>query len=329
MPLRSLFIAGLTTLILVGGVSIFNFYVDPLCYNCLTINTTTRTVNHYYQVGQKILAHPKAQAIILGSSRGQTTSPLWVERLLNLQTLNLSMGAVELTAKLAFLNLADETLKLKEIVWWADFFELIPQTADNKIKMTPALQKYVETPLENHQSTNRFLQLLDHNTLEASFYSLQNPSQPVLDQGSGSDLNYNDCLKPEYRGTKTPRSLEKETGITYDTYTTKIFKFKQSDNAWQSFLKKLGALSERGLRLLIVVSPYHPQFRARLKAEYPQVYQDHLRWISNLESLKIPNVRFKSYFDGFPDDDGSPTYWNDGVHFTCKGVVKMLEPLLK
>ena len=78
----------------------------------------------------------------------------------------------------------------------------------------------------------------------------------------------------------------------------------------------------------IVIPPYHPNFLKRLKTEKPSIYQAHLEWIKNLESLKSDYVVIANFFEGIPNDDGSPTYWNDGSHFTCRGVIAMLQGVL-
>lgn len=330
--LKAIFAAATLCFGILVAVAVFNFRVDPMCfYRCKDIDLDKRTVNHFYQVAQKILAHPETELVIVGSSRGQTTSPLWIQEKTGLKTLNLSIGAAELTAKLAFLNIALEHAQIKKVLWYADFFELMPETADAKIRSTPALRAYLESDLGKSNGLsviNDGLKLIDHNTLEASYYSLKNAAQYSLDQGSASQVDFHYCMGDQYRGERSRQQLEKENGITYDTYTRKVLKYEQSPEAWNSFIRKLEFLSAKNINVLIVVPPYNPDFSKRLVNQYPEIYASHRKWIEKLRALKIRGVNVVDYFEGIPHDDGSPRYWNDGVHFTCRGVAEMLDQSL-
>ncbi|MDZ4676447.1 MAG: hypothetical protein SGI74_02970 [Oligoflexia bacterium] len=328
-PKTALFISASVTLVILLVIAVFNYRVDPMCYyNCEKLDLTKRTRNHFYQIGQKVLAHPDAEIAILGSSRGQTTPLKWIEKREKLKVINLSMGASELSAKIAFLNIALEKLKLKKVIWYADYFELITDVADAKIKNTPALRAYLEEGFGESNLSAKFSQylgLIDHNTLEASFYALNNSDQYELDRGSGWHLDDELCDSDEYIGEKTPHELQKETGITYDTYSRNVLKKQQSPQAWSAFVKKLNALSEMGIEVLVLIPPYYPQFTIRLTKDFPEVIERHGQWIEKLKALKISNVKVLDFFSGIPNDDKSVRYWNDGVHFTCKGAIEMLK----
>ena len=316
-----------------GAVAAFDYQVDPMCYyHCDRVDISKKTANFYYQAAQKVLAYPDTQLVILGSSRGQTTSPVWIEKITGLKSLNLSLGAAEMTSKIAFLNLALEKTRLRKVLWYADYFELIPEDADIKIKTTPALQTYLETEREEINpmtrvfgKMNNLLELIDHNTLEASFYTLtKNSVENHLDQGVGSGIDFEKCQKPDFKGDRTPLQLEKEAGQTYDSYSRKVLKPPQSSKAWGLFLKKIGELEQKNIQVTVVIPPYNPVFAHRLEGEFSDLYAKHRRWVQNLVNLKYSNLKVLNYFDGIPQDDSSPRFWNDGVHFTCKGVINML-----
>jgi hypothetical protein len=330
MPIKSLLLLFGVTFIILSAVSIFNFKVDPMCYyHCEEINLNKSTMNTYYHIGQKILAHKDAKIIMLGSSRGQTTPPLWIQERTRLKTVNLSMGGAEISAKHAFLNLALSQMKVKKIIWFADFFELTSGIRDPKIKNTKALRKY----LDDDESENRvknlineLTSLIDHNTFEASIYALKNASKIQLDQGSGSFLDYKLCDSSEYKGERPKAEVEKEIGFIYDSYTKKVLKNAQSERDWNEFESILKKLSLKGIDVLVLITPYHPEFIMRLKKEFPEIYERHQKWVSRLKSIKLEHIKIADYFtQGLPGDDGSEKYWNDGVHFTCKGSVEMLK----
>ncbi|WP_374032719.1 hypothetical protein [Bdellovibrio bacteriovorus] len=111
---------------LMGLVAGFNFAVDPMCYyRCDVIDTNRQSQNVYYQAAQIVGANPNAEVVILGSSRGETTSALWVEEVTGLKTINLSKGGAGLLLKVSLLRTAlDQKLPLKKVIWIADYFEL-------------------------------------------------------------------------------------------------------------------------------------------------------------------------------------------------------------
>jgi hypothetical protein len=331
-PLKAFLLLCVVAATLLIGVSTFNYHVDPMCfYQCENIDLNKSTMNTYYHIGQKIMVHPDAELIMLGSSRGQTTPPMWVQKRTGLKTLNLSMGGAEISAKTAFLELALEKLKVKKVIWFADYFELTSEIEDSKIKNTPALRKYLSanSQAENISTfKNKVLSLIDHNTLEASFYALKNASKIQLDQGSGSFLDIDKCESESFKGEKSRQDMEKEKGFTYDSYTHKVLKPGQSEKAWQQFFAEMQKLSQRNIDVLILITPYNPEFLSRMKSEYPEMNSRHLKWIQRLVTLNIPNIKVVNDFGGIPGGNDSEKYWNDGVHFTCKGSIEMLKPNL-
>ncbi|QDK37831.1 SGNH/GDSL hydrolase family protein [Bdellovibrio sp. NC01] len=145
----------------------------------------------------------------------------------------------------------------------------------------------------------------------------------------GADIDYSVCASSEFKGKETESSLRSQVDLLYESYVNGSIKPPQNPEALANFQTLIQRLQERHVEVLIVVPPYHPTFMSRLKSEHPEIYEGHLKWISNIEKLQGPGVIVKNYFSGISQDDGSPSYWNDGVHFTCKGVIAMLESSLK
>lgn len=318
--------------LLLGGVMAFNYYMDSQCYyRCSTISVENRTLNRYYKVAQTIVAQPDAQLIILGSSRGETTPPLWIQSLTGLKTLNLSASGSELTSKLAFLNIALENAKIQRVIWLADYFELITQNRDIKIKNTPALRKYLNDNGETKSWSvvaSDIQGLLNHNTTEASIHFLNHHAETVITQGEGSDIDYAHCESLEFKGKETPESLKKEIDMIYQSYSHDVLVPPQDEHEWSTFKKMVANLESRGIDLKIVIPPYHPEFAARLKSERPDIYERHLKWIQQLKGLKSHKTDVVDYFSGVPSSDATPVYWNDGIHFTCKSAMIMLKNVI-
>ncbi len=330
---KSLLIAAATTLVLLGSLSAFNFHVDPMCYyHCADIDPHKKTTNHFYELGQIIVTHPNTEVILLGSSRAQTTPPLWIQKILDQSTLNLGMGGADLYSKLAALNMALDHTRVNKVLWFADYFEFTPEITDITIRTTPAIRKYLdEDPLVKGAVAwkSPWLEIFDHNTLEAALYSLKKTPPDLQNQGSGSYLDYDLCEGPRYKGEKTPIDLQKEKDSAFEHYTRQILNSPQSEKEWEVFGKEMWRLSAKSIETRIVLTPYNPTFYKRLEAEFPEQFERHQAWRKRLGALKIPHVQVFDFFGGIPGDDESNKFWNDGVHFTCRGAMKFLTPVLK
>ncbi len=331
-PLNALFLLFGTIVILLGGIAYFNIHTDPQCfYSCPEIDVNRPTLNAYYQVAKTIVAHPDTELIILGSSRGQTTPPLWVQEVTGLKTLNLSSQGAEFVTKLAFVNIAEEKTKLKQVIWLADYFELISENADPKIKNTPALRKYLEgnnAVVENASWVDAFKTLIDHNTTEASIQFKQRGGLPPEAQGAASNTDYKACGSAEFKGYESEEVLKREVEMLYQNYTKRVLVSPHNPKMFEAFSGKMKALAAKGIDVLIVVTPYHPDFLLKMKAEFPEMYQRHLDWIEKLKTLQGEKIRVVDSLASIPDGDSTPAYWNDGVHFNCKGAMTLLRPLL-
>ena len=267
--------------LLLGGVMAFNYYIDSQCYyRCSTISAENRTLNTYYRVAQTIVAQPDAQLVILGSSRGESTSPLWVQELTGLKSLNLSASGSELTSKLAFLNIALENTKVQKVIWLADYFELITKNRDIKIKNTPALRKYLPDAGDSKSwgvLMGDVQGLLNHNTTEASIHFLNHHADTVITLGAGAEIDFQQCVTPEFKGKRTPEELEKEIDMIYQNYSHEVLVPPQDERELETFKKMVANLETRGIDLVIVIPPYHPEFGARLKSEHPEIFERHLK----------------------------------------------------
>ncbi|WP_413294152.1 hypothetical protein ACLSU7_03420 [Bdellovibrio sp. HCB185ZH] len=332
-PLNALFLLFGTIVVLIGGIAYYNVHTDPQCfYSCPEIDPKRPTLNAYYEVAKTIVAHPDAEQIILGSSRGQTTPPLWVQDMTGMKTLNLSSQGAEFVTKLAFVNIAEEKTRLKRVIWLADYFELISENADPKIKNTPALRKYLEgnnAAVVSGSFVDTFKTLIDHNTTEASIEFKKRGGLPAESQGAASHMDAKACASSEFKGLVGNDVLKREVEMLYQNYTQRVLVSPQNPQLLENFATKMKSLAAKGIDILIVVTPYHPDFLLKMKAEFPEIYQRHLDWIQKLKTLDGERIRVVDSLASIPGGDSSPAYWNDGVHFTCKGAMSLLGPLLK
>lgn len=315
-------------------VAIFNYKVNPLCFfRCEVISGETQTVNTYYQNAQRILQYPESELIVLGSSRGESIPLAWVSEYSGLKALNLSVGGTEIQAKAAFLAFARKHLKLRKVIWIADYFELMEETASDKIKYTPALR--VLTPelgrLPETDLLKKLTLLTDHNTLEASFALMKKRRKGIEppDRGTSADKDESRCLSEISKTKLTPPGLTKEIGIIYDGYAHRILQPPQEEKYFQRLRNLAENAAADNIEFILLIPGYHPEFWTRLKREFPEIAKQHEIWLTRLNGFEKPGIRILNFFAGAPGDDGSPRFWTDGVHFTCHAAMQMLRQGLR
>lgn len=305
----------------------FNYFIDAPCYyNCSEITPDRYSTNSYYRMAQNIKKNPEAEIVLVGSSRGGTTSPVWMSEVTGKKVLNLSAAGAAIFARSVFLEIAAQEMNLKKVYWLADFFELSGGLGDEKIVKSQALYKYIDPNSKPAFHLSDLQTLIDRSTLEASFHALGSPSKaPVQD---GSDVDYKNCSRADYEGGVSALQLEREVDLLYESYTRRVFPQTQGPEARELLLKTLKHLQEKNIEVVIVIPPYHPEFRRRLKEQQPEVYAKHLAWIQSLKDLENPLLKVVNHFEGFPGETSTPKHWDDGVHFNCHSAIQMLAPLL-
>lgn len=318
----------------IATVALFNLRVNPLCFfRCEVISKETQSVNTYYQNAQRILHYPDSELIVLGSSRGESMPLAWVSEYSGLKALNLSVGGTEIQAKAAFLSLARKHLKLKKVIWIADYFELIAETASDKIRYTPALRALAPDlgELSHGDFLKKLTLLIDHNTLEASFSLLKKRSKGFAppDRGTSADKGESQCLAEIAKSKLTAYGLTKEIGIIFDGYAHRILQPLQEEKYLQRLRQVAESTAAEKIEFLLLVPGYHPAFWSRLKKEFPDIAARHELWLKRLKSFEKPGVRVLDFFTGAPGDDGSPKFWTDGVHFNCYAAFQMLRQDLR
>lgn len=320
-------------ILLLGGIAAFNFYVDPMCYyHCQSVKVQHPTQNVYYEATQLIAAHPEAEVLILGSSRGQTTPGNWVENHIGMKTLNLSKGGAGILLKLALLRTAQEyKLPLKKIIWIADYFEVAGDVTDVKVRQTPVLRKHLVKELpEEAGIKNRleFLQrLIDHTSFEASLAQIKSLSTTFEVPQSGVNIDSNACASPDFKGKTPVDVLSKEIDISYSTFGL-MLRSKMNDSYMADLKKEIQMLGQSGIEVLILIPPFHPKFMARLAKDAPESLERHKQWLDQLNSLQSDRIHVSSFWDRIPGDDGGPSFWDDGAHPTCKSMMIMLDKAL-
>ncbi|WP_374028810.1 hypothetical protein [Bdellovibrio bacteriovorus] len=325
---------GVSFLLLAAIVGI-NLVADPMCYyRCPVVDIHRKTQNVYYQAAQTVRGNLDAEVIVLGSSRGETTSPLWIQKETGLKTINLSKGGSGLMLKLSLLQIVNEfNLPLKRVIWIADYFEFSEVSTDVKVRLTPALNKYLPGEKDKDFSISEvrtaLQRLIDHNSLEASLKQLSsNESFDATSRGSASQINYDLCASVDFKGKTSLKVLQKEVDMSYASFLGPLTS-ALSENYVALFKKTVQSLSKQGVEVLVIIPPYHPKLMARFKEAHPMNYEVHMAWVRDLFALNDgEKVKVVSYYNGIPNDTGGPEYWDDGAHATCKTMMLILKPEL-
>lgn len=318
----------LLSVAVIAAIAAFSYTVDPLCYyRCENVTAEKKNLNGYHRNLQRILRYPDTELLVLGSSRGESLPLAWLAEEYSLKALNLSVGGADIHAKAAFLQFALERLQLKKVIWIADYFELIDENMSDKVSLTPALRNLAaksDTPALG-SSLKRLPTLIEHNTIEAGFALLRGKKvQWPPDRGENSGLDLPHCRQSVSDAKLTEAKLLKEVGMIYDGYAGRILRPEQNPNSYKKMRELAQTLSARGISLIIVIPPYHPEFMRRLKAEQPQIFSRHEVWAKKLGALAGPNAEIRDFFSMARFASAPALHWSDGVHFNCAAAAEML-----
>ncbi len=313
------------------SVTAFNFLVDPMCYyRCTGINLFQRSENVYYKSAQTAVANPQAELLVLGSSRGERISPLWLEDVTGLKSINLSQGGADVLLKIALLNIAiDSKVPVKKVLWMADFFELARAATDIKTRQTPILRHFSgleESSWGVSYWVERLQSLIDRKTFDASLALLRDSSAEIFPkEGNGIEIDFQKCQEKDFGSDVNPEYFRKMVANSYGVFGQTALQILD-DTYWEIFKKQVAILKEKEIDLTIVIPPYHPDLEARLFAAHPKWRERRQIWINGLQDLADSTVHIFDYTKGLAQDDHGPRYWEDGVHPTCYSNIEMLKP---
>lgn len=299
------------------GVIGFTLWKDPYCGNCTTVDLDRYSVNSYYQAAQVMKANPDAEVVIVGSSRGQTISPEWLSDKLGKKVINLSVAGASVESKIAFIKLAEKLTQIKEVIWLADYFEILGDSKDKKLE---AMELFSERSSSLSSVVPKLLFGIDHNNFEAALAGTNKIFTPKQGWGDVAE----ECFLPTYKGKASPEVLNKEVDLLYFNYKTGVFAAPESD--WKKEMISDFFKSHSHLKTNVIILPYHPRFWNQLSAERPRIVESQIAWSKGFQAYP---VKVFNYLEGIPNDDGSSKYWDDGVHLTCYGSIDLFQAILQ
>lgn len=300
------------------GVIGYTLWQDPYCGSCKSIDLNRYSVNSYYQAAQVIKANPDAEVVIVGSSRGQAVSPEWLSEKLGKKVINLSVAGASVESKIAFIELAKKMNHLTEVIWLADYFEILGDSKDIKLDSMELFKRDSSSDFKNILAKISFG--IDHNNFEAAISGRAKTFTPKQGWGDVSE----DCFQSTYKGKTSIELLDKEVDLLYFNYKTGVF--SPAESVWKKELVASFLQNQSDLKVKIVILPYHPRFWSQLQIDRPQVVENQRKWS---QAFKAYPIEVFDFLEGLPEDDGSNKYWDDGVHLTCYGSFKLFEAVLK
>lgn len=327
---RAIILFTVLSLGILTALALFNYQVDPLCYyRCEGIETGRINLNNYYRNLQRILLYPDTELIVLGSSRGESLPLASLASTYRLKALNLSVGGADIHAKYGFLRLALQHLRLKKVLWIADYFELIDENTSEKVILTPALRTLAFPEGLPHTRTvlRTAATLIEHNTIEAALALLRGKKLNwPPGRGENADLDLARCRGLLEQRKLSETQLLKEVNMIFDGYANKILLPEQNPQSLAKMRAISRNLAERGIDLVIIIPPYHPEFMRRLQKERPQIFARHQIWVAHLKGLTNAHTEIRDFFADKHFSSDTPRYWTDGVHFNCHAAAAMLLP---
>jgi len=323
---RAILIFLLTGAALIVAMAALNYRTDPLCFfRCEKTEVDRKNLNSYYQNLQRVLKFPESELVVLGSSRGESLPLGELERSHRMKALNLSVGGADIHAKLAFLAFARQNLKLRRVIWLADYFELIDASMGDKMKFTPPLRALADLPFSWRTETEKVSALLDHTTLEATFALLRGKKTMLpTERGPNESMRQSDCTGQIEKSPLTEARLLKEVGMIYDGYANRILVPKQNPDSLKRLREALSDLVNNKIEVIVVVPPYHPEFTRRLGAEHPEIMARHRAWVLDLKNLANVRIEVRDFFSSDAYSARPASHWTDGVHFNCSAAAEML-----
>lgn len=330
MYLKNIFIFFLFAVILGGAFAGVNYFVDANCYyRCDDFYQDKRTINPYYQLVQWIDRDPSQDVLIIGSSRAGTTSSTYVARKTGLKVLNVSAPAADLALREGYLErvLSRSDRVPQRVIWYSDFLELSISSSEPKVAAVDAFRNKFNIKNDDAEIF-KIQKLIDRLSFETSIGILLGHSKLSL-EAKVDDVDLEKCLSKDFSGLVTQDRLKAELGLMYSSYTSSVFKGAMISSLQRKFEHVLKKLIDMNVHVDVVITPYHPAFKRRLKEENPQLYEEHKEWVKYLQGFANGGqVRVYDYYtEGFPNDDEGPLLWDDGVHFNCFAAIQIINKI--
>lgn len=321
------------------GIGFFNYYVDAQCtFSCQSLNIERDSLNPFFQKAKQITRAQNLETLIVGSSRGESTSPLWYSDAGFGSTLNVSVAGSEALAKATMIDLALESGSLKRVIWLADDFDLPGQVVDAKIENLKALEKFFPKKFLHQQksewqkSLSHLQYLIDHKSFEAAlkFLTQKDKVRSLVLKKVGEEFSLESCESGGSSSEKEEQLLEKNIQLIFQNYVKGPLRYQTPEENWNWFRLKLEEWNQKGIKIYLVMNPFHYQFLSRLKRDYADLFERHQNWSQRMRDLQGPQVKVISVDElESKDSPQNSLYWSDGVHYTCRIATKIFRKIQK
>lgn len=316
------------------------------------LNTQTH-LNFYYKKRELMESAPDdTEAIIFGSSTSEAYNVKTVESIIGQRVFHGSVAGSQTIGRMALARYALNRFEnLKTVIFISDFYEfndnfqdfIDPLVVDNQ-----SLNKWIPEVSRGWHSfdiVTAFWQLFSHVVVEKSFNQLNkwvtgnekyiySENGDVFDNRNAEAVTVSSERLQKINELKSKNPLEagkwlsdkiNESLLEYKKGALKNFKY--SERAEAMYLEIIKTLKERGVRVVVVASPYQPLFKKKL-FEGNDLADSYKRWSAFVQSLKVDHgvdvVEAQSSENLFP---AQVPFWRDGVHYSSDAAVLLLRQI--
>jgi hypothetical protein len=262
-------------------------------------------------------AQPRPQALILGSSRIMKLEPAMVERLTGLPTFNAGVNTAMTEDSYILLRYAIERahLPLKLVIIGVDVDAFHDREPLNDYLLQPnPLASYLQKGEARHAQWKRFTTLFNGYQTKLSFVSLWDSlihkRKAAYHFEADGYLHFDQYEAERATGHY---DLDAKISVNVDQYLRRYQGFdKLSPERLDYFDRTLRYSRDRGLRVIVFLTPAHPRLIAALQArDYARRQEEVLAAVSRMcaqHAVPFHDLSTLDKFGGLPQD------FFDGIH---------------
>lgn len=336
---KGLFLLFASILTGILGIGLFNFLVDAQCtFGCNSVKVERDSLNPFFQKAKQISNFDNLETLIVGSSRGESTSSTWYSQAGFGSTLNVSIAGAEAFAKATLIDLALEKRTLKNIIWLADDFDLQGQVIDAKIENLKALERFFPTDFKTKQKNKwqrvitQIQYLIDHKSFEASlkYLTQKEKVRNLALKKVGEEFSLEYCESIGKPAENEELLLDKNIQLIFQNYVNGPLRYETPVENWKWFQSKVNSWNEMGLKIYLVINPFHYKFLSRLEKENAVLFEKHQNWTQKIKLLQGPLIHVVSLEELESEESPQDSlFWSDGVHYTCRIASKIFRIIEK
>lgn len=318
-----------TSLLLIGLILGHSFWIDSFDYWGKLRDRPA--LNNPHKLKLDFIRNQKFNCIILGSSRAESFSPYQLSDITGYDCVNLAVGGASTALKRLYLEESKKHQDLKYVLYVSDFYEFFEGKQPEEVLYHPELGllvKDLDETVELPSLLDKFLLFLDSVRFNR-------------DMGAKSKaLKVSDLLgnRAEKKGLRLQRykedsdyilrqasELERDWKRNFEAYKNGVWVGDFQDEKQNDLIMQLNALSEKGVGLSVLLSPFYSKFNSSFESKVESSVKDFFeRWKSTwLKESEICIMDFSG--DISTKLSQGVEHWDDGVHLNKFGAAALIK----